>query len=582
MYPLHTPKYLWHLFLFLMFFNLPNLVFSQETEVELPPVSNYYKEVREGTYIPVDRESMPTSPAFNGSTSEFIFRQVNINANGENIVGDAANEPSIAIDPTNPDRIVIGWRQFDNINDSFRQAGFAYSTDGGESWTFPGSIDPGVFRSDPVLSADAEGNFHYNSLRVEDNEFFCTQFKSTGDGTWDEGTFAQGGDKQWMTIDNSGGEGDGHIYSYWTDNFSFCFPNQFTRSTDDNLSFEDCTSIPEDPFWGTLVVDADGVLYAAGANPSSFGLMVVRSDNAQKAEETPEWNQVVSADLGGFSLAFAGIDSPNPSGLMGQYWVDVDRSGGLNHGNVYVLSSLRPNDNLDPCDVFFARSTDGGLTWSNPVKVNDDLSFGAWQWLASMSVAPNGRIDAVWLDTRDNPGSFDSKLFYSFSEDGGLSWSANEALLDLPFDPHVGWPQQQKMGDYFHMLSDEEGAHLAWAATYNGEQDVYYGRIRLGSVSVQEQIQNKGGLFQNYPNPFYEQTAISYAILEAGKVNLSIYNELGQVVKTVVEEHQPTGDYTVQWNGQSQSGQPVKAGVYFYELKVNGFTIASKRLMYIR
>ena len=64
--------------------------------------------------------------------------QVNVDANGNNIVGDAANEPSIVVDPTNPQHIVIAWRQFDTIASNFRQAGHAYSTDGGLTWTFPG------------------------------------------------------------------------------------------------------------------------------------------------------------------------------------------------------------------------------------------------------------------------------------------------------------------------------------------------------------------------------------------------------------------------------------------------------------
>src|SRR6266571_2768856 len=56
--------------------------------------------------------------------------QVNVDAFGQNIAGDAANEPSLCIDPTNPNRIAVGWRQFNTTNDSFRQAGWGYSTNG--------------------------------------------------------------------------------------------------------------------------------------------------------------------------------------------------------------------------------------------------------------------------------------------------------------------------------------------------------------------------------------------------------------------------------------------------------------------
>src|SRR3954469_22447477 len=61
------------------------------------------------------------------------FVQVNVNSLGQDIVGDAANEPSIAVDPTNPNRMAIGWRQFNTISSNFRQAGVA--TNGGQTWT---------------------------------------------------------------------------------------------------------------------------------------------------------------------------------------------------------------------------------------------------------------------------------------------------------------------------------------------------------------------------------------------------------------------------------------------------------------
>jgi hypothetical protein len=142
-----------------------------------------------------------------------------------------------------------------------------------------------------------------------------------------------------------------------------------------------------------------------------------------------------------------------------------------------VLASVFRNSNFDPADVMFVRSSDGGVTWSAPIRINDDNSFTNTQWFGTMSVAPNGRIDVIWLDTRDGSGSDSSALYYSYSIDQGLTWSLNEKLSPN-FDPHVGYPNQNKMGDYFDMVSDSNGAHLAWANTLNGEQDVYYSYIK--------------------------------------------------------------------------------------------------------
>ena len=116
-----------------------------------------------------------------------------------------------------------------------------------------------------------------------------------------------------------------------------------------------------------------------------------------------------------------------------------------------------------------------------------------------MSVAPNGRIDVVWLDTRDNTGSNISALYYSNSEDGGTTWSQNERLSDF-FNSHVGWPNQQKMGDYFDMVSDSSGARLAWAATFNGEQDVYYSYISDSTIVPVELLSFSASVTTNAVN----------------------------------------------------------------------------------
>jgi hypothetical protein len=137
----------------------------------------------------------------------------------------------------------------------------------------------------------------------------------------------------------------------------------------------------------------------------------------------------------------------------------------------------------DPMDVYIARSTDGGSTWDPPVRVNDDAVGNNWQWFGTVSIAPNGRLDVVWNDTRNSGQTNLSELYYSYSTDAGLTWSTNEPISPV-FNSFHGWPNQNKLGDYYHMVSDNAGASLAWAATFNfdpgtgeGEQDVYYSRI---------------------------------------------------------------------------------------------------------
>jgi hypothetical protein len=419
-------------------------------------------------YLPVPPGTQATSPGQRVRQGRYVSVQVNVDSNGNNILGDAANEPALAVNPLNPHNMVIGWRQFDTVNSDFRQAGWAYTFDGGLSWTFPGKIDPGVFRSDPVLDASPAGVFFYNSLTA-DSSYHTRTFRSYDGGqSWDAGVESYGGDKQWQTIDPTAGPSAGNIYAYWTEWYSSC-NGQFTRSYNDGNSYLPCTSIPGSPNWGVLDVGGDGTLYCIGD-----GFLFAKSTTLKDPNQPAAWQLNTTINLGG-SLAYG--EGPNPGGLLGQAWLAVDRSGGPTNNYLYALASVDPAG-ADPLDVMFARSTNGGQSWSTPVRLNDDpAGSGAWQWFGTMDVAPNGRLDVIWNDTRNHPGSYLSEVFYTHSADGGLTWSPNEQLTPA-FNPLVGWPVQNKIGDYYRMRSDLRGANLAFAATFNNEEDVYY--MRLG------------------------------------------------------------------------------------------------------
>src|SRR6266516_2253886 len=167
---------------------------------------------------PAPPRKMETSPRMISQFRPFTSSQVNVDANGNNIIGDAANECVIAVDPTNGNKMTIVWRQFNDVTSNFRQGGWGYTTDSGITWTFPGVLENNVFRSDPVSKSDETGNFFYLSLQSDQNlSFFCDDlWRSTNGGqSWtllsgERG--AGGGDKEWFTIDLTGGPGHGFQY----------------------------------------------------------------------------------------------------------------------------------------------------------------------------------------------------------------------------------------------------------------------------------------------------------------------------------------------------------------------------------
>ena len=500
----------------------------------------------------------------------FTHVQVNVSGDGMDVGGDAANEPSIAVDPANHDHIVIGWRQFDTIASNFRQAGVAFSSDGGATWA-AGTIEPGVFRSDPVLGVDRTGTFFYNSLRGSN---LTTQlFPSTdGGASWGASVFAWGGDKQWMTIDRTGGVSDGFIHQAWSP-FATPTPGTYNRSTDDGESFESPSSDGGTLFGGTLDVALKGTLYVVGTDGANN--YVARSLNAKTAGTTPTFTTSI-VDLGGTLLA-PGSDSPNPDGLTGQLWIGVDRSNSPRAGWVYVLASVPTAD--DPMDVMFARSTDGGLTWSVPKRVNDDpLGNGAWQWFGTMSVAPDGRIEAVWNDSRTSGDPATTALWYAYSTDGGTTWSANEQASP-EWNSSVGWPHQNKIGDYYHMVSDNGGADLAWSATFTGGQDVYYLRIPRPSTLGVAQAPRALALRAGIPNPFRTATTLGFDVpAPGGHARLEIFDVAGRRVTTLEDRWLPGGSHTARWNGTGDRGARVAAGVYLCRLELEG-AVRIRRLL---
>ena len=169
-----------------VFICLLSLITLASASAQLAPTRRVPRNEPLETYgnPPAPPRKIETSPRMISQFGSFTSFQANVDANGNNILGDAANECSISVDPTNLSKMTIAWRQFNSVTSSFRQAGWGFTTDGGTHWTFPGVLENNVFRSDPVTNSDEIGQFFYLSLQSDVNlSFFCeNMFRSTNGG----------------------------------------------------------------------------------------------------------------------------------------------------------------------------------------------------------------------------------------------------------------------------------------------------------------------------------------------------------------------------------------------------------------
>ncbi len=110
----------------------------------------------------------------------------------------------------------------------------------------------------------------------------------------------------------------------------------------------------------------------------------------------------------------------------------------------------------------------------------------------------------------------------------------------------------------------------------------------IGTITDVEETQNiitTPKLFQNYPNPFNPSTIISYQIPKAGFVNITIFNVLGQTIKTIVSESQSSGLHNINWNGEDNSGKTVSTGLYFYKITIISNSVkfsSTKKMLFLR
>ncbi|HEX2983718.1 MAG TPA: kelch repeat-containing protein, partial [Ignavibacteriales bacterium] len=234
----------------------------------------------------------------------------------------------------------------------------------------------------------------------------------------------------------------------------------------------------------------------------------------------------------------------------------------LDSASATYIGEINPND---PYTISWKKGKD------YPSQAYYGISAGAWQGrqrkfvcLIGGCYASNSISNDVWIYDveKDNwyaapnqlvPTTNSSNLVFVVRNDslfmaalGG--YNNSEGFLDKNEWLYIGRP------------SDLDSSDIGTAEEPNSPVPVLY------------------SLSQNYPNPFNPSTTIKYSIAEAGKVELKIYNMLGQEITTLVNEMKNAGQYEVKFNA---AGINLSSGVYIYRIKSGSF-VQTKKLMLIK
>jgi hypothetical protein len=123
-------------------------------------------------------------------------------------------------------------------------------------------------------------------------------------------------------------------------------------------------------------------------------------------------------------------------------------------------------------DAFYEGSTDGGKTWSKPRALNDDDPNSVFpQNSPNLSIAPNGRIDVVWFDARNDTGIRSHDVYMSSSTDNGATWSKNVRVTDQVIDRRIGiWANGYDVSAPPGVASTDKLAVVGWDDTRNFNQ----------------------------------------------------------------------------------------------------------------
>ncbi len=448
---------------------------------------------------------------------------------GERVTVDMSSEKSVLVnDPTTDpfnsgntqsettmvvlgNRIVVGYNDSGSQSAGDKFTGYAISVDGGRTFTDMGELpdSPNDDSGDPVLARDeVSGTIYFASLTNATGPIQV--FRSYDDGeTFTAPVVATPGktgfqDKPWIAVDNFAGPGQGNVYVTATD-FSGSVNNgiYFFRSTNDGNSYG--------PTGGTLIAATSGVqgswvtvdpnhtvyvfYFDGSVTPQTIKMRKSFDNGATFSSAVTVATLATTAGNGDLGLTRSSASAATfRTNAFPQVVVNPVS------GHLYMTYNNDPTG-TDKADVYFTSSTNGGLTWSTPTRVNDDGTRND-QWQPTIAVTPDGKsVGVFWYDRRLSPTN--SKIDYfgrigTATASGVAFLSPSFRVNDQSFDPVFADDpllNPTYMGDYDQAQADNEAFYVIWADNGLGTPDVRFARVPL--VGQQDAVDPVLRLFNN-------------------------------------------------------------------------------------
>ena len=485
------------------------------------------------------------------------------------------NETSICINPKNPYQMVAGAN-----NDNYY-----YSSDGGVTWKSGVLTSSYGVWGDPVVIADTAGSFYFFHLSVPTwsqwlDRIVC-QKSVNGGQTWNDGSFiglngTKDQDKEWVAVNPLNNE----LYACWTQFDEYNSTNLldssnilFSRSLNGGATWSmakrinykagDCLDMDNTVEGAVPAVGPNGEIYVSWAGPQ--GLVFTKSTDG--GVSWPENNLVISDIPGGWDFAIPGIYRAN-----GMPVTCCDLSSGPYRGTIYINWSDQRNGE-DDTDIWIVKSTDGGMSWSVPKRVNDDPA-GRQQFFTWMTVDQvTGFVYTVFYDRRNHQDNL-TDVFMAVSKDGGETF-INFKVSETPFNPNSAI----FFGDYTNIAAHNNIVRPIWTRLHNDALTIMTALVDslfTGFSPEKEQV-TPFSLDQNYPNPVQDITSISYKIHVPTRISLIVYDFYGHEVAAILSNEQVSpGKHIEQFNRRDYGLSP---GFYYYSLISKEWVVKRKMVV---